>query len=1072
MDISIPSSYDSPKIRLSSIQTIEEKTRVIHALLEQEILCTHDVNELNDAYKTLSQLEQQSPSLLQKKSHDIANQIAEKIQAIHNPVSLQRMSAQQIITSYYLKQFEVFKMDLPLDSSFYLLLTANKIKDIAIHLPCCRKINDEEILLGKELSEEVFMSVESKKDQICKKKEIQKRVNQLHQLKEQDPHLYPSYLQEILDRGCLHLYDHLINMKQISTSAGREIKEKELSFSAFSHIILEFKKIALAKAEELIPQGSNTLFILGDTGSGKSTTFCYLRKDQMILQNRTYQSRALNDHLIGNNQQLSCTLFPNISISSDLTLVDFPGFNDTQGKVIGLAIELTLRALVKKYSPKVLVLYPITDKEGKFDHAVKLGQRLKRILGELTHGTLGLTKYSQDTDMIEIKNIENMQRQKLSQPTREEISLEGAIGQLLALIEEMPHLQDRVDQKKKELLELQQKRLSSAAAHLPDTEEKGAYWQAIHEKEAILKINIGIEKMISLANLTDQEKLENLLDGFKSSQHIPTLSRYHHLDSGDKNLLDVLVKDKLISLMTTQKKRPLSSLSLNPSEQKLSKNKFLDQVKAFEKNILDTSLINTLLAKTHPEIGEFFHLEEMDPAIVRAYDKRMMKSCIEEYLYEVIVDLNVLEEVIEKLKSQFKKDRNEKLDKQLTSLKKYISMLSLGISMETDEAKVIQAWATLQKKHQSRIDNRAKDLEISKFMTGVLIAALGIPYGLFALFKNNELDKAHRKSMKEITHELCECIQDITGAIEHLKEIEGVVNNKDQFDAVFLNYPLILDSISSLQTSLDQQIEEVKKIYGKPEWEAKVFLVKEHIQEKFSFQRGRVLYAMMAQEAPLHELPPYFNDHTFLALMHAFSTSQRSYQVSLKQLIPGWEAAYPLNLELTNPHEFFYVHGMKEQEYEKLKAEGKLLLEKYHKTPVTRLLLIDALQRLRKELSPMNRDESQSRLNFSLENDKEKIIKAIKNNPWVLEFCKEWVKKDKELMLATLEGNEKAFMFASEALKSDQYVVLAAVRKNGKALEFASEALKSDRYVVLDAVRQNGKALEFASEALKSDRYV
>ncbi|MGR3973983.1 MAG: hypothetical protein QRY72_05405 [Candidatus Rhabdochlamydia sp.] len=212
------------------------------------------------------------------------------------------MSAQQIITSYYLKKFDVFTMDTPLDPSFPLRLNANKIKEIATHLPCCRKIDDQKALLGQEVSEEILSIMQAKAGQICKSKEIRKKLKELDQLTKQHPLLYPPYLQEILDAECLDLYDHLIKMKKISTSAERENEEKELSFSSFSHIILEFRKVVLAKAEKLIPQGSHPLFLLGDTGSGKSTTFCYLRKDPMILENRNYHSQALGDHLIGNHQ--------------------------------------------------------------------------------------------------------------------------------------------------------------------------------------------------------------------------------------------------------------------------------------------------------------------------------------------------------------------------------------------------------------------------------------------------------------------------------------------------------------------------------------------------------------------------------------------------------------------------------------------------------------------------------------------------------------------------------------------------------------------------------------------------
>ncbi|MGR3973981.1 MAG: hypothetical protein QRY72_05395 [Candidatus Rhabdochlamydia sp.] len=84
MDTSISASCNSPKLFLSSITTIEEGIDIIETLLGQEILCSHDVIKLNHAYKLVNYLEQQTASITQEKSHSIANQIAEKIQAIHH----------------------------------------------------------------------------------------------------------------------------------------------------------------------------------------------------------------------------------------------------------------------------------------------------------------------------------------------------------------------------------------------------------------------------------------------------------------------------------------------------------------------------------------------------------------------------------------------------------------------------------------------------------------------------------------------------------------------------------------------------------------------------------------------------------------------------------------------------------------------------------------------------------------------------------------------------------------------------------------------------------------------------
>ncbi|MGR3973156.1 MAG: hypothetical protein QRY72_01050 [Candidatus Rhabdochlamydia sp.] len=246
------------------------------------------------------------------------------------------------------------------------------------------------------------------------REEAQKRLSLLQELRSECDSLYPFYLEEILEERYFHLYDHLIKMKQLATLAEREAEEKDLSFSTFSHVILEFKKIALAKAEKLIPEGRQTLFILGD-------------------------------------------------------------------------------------------------------------HRLK---------------------------------------------------QLPAL---------------------------------------------------------------------------------------PTFSKYYHLDPYDKELIDILVKNKLIYQITSREDKSFSFSMQNGSR--------LEKIKLFEKSILETSLINTLLCESYPEIGKFFHLEEMDPTIVKNYDKQLIEMCIRDYIDEVVTDFLINQEMINKIKNQLSEEQNKVIGYELSRIR-------------------------------------------------------------------------------------------------------------------------------------------------------------------------------------------------------------------------------------------------------------------------------------------------------------------------------------------------------------------------------------------------------------------
>ena len=51
----------------------------------------------------------------------------------------------------------------------------------------------------------------------------------------------------------------------------------------------------------------------------------------------------------------------------------------------------------------------------------------------------------------------------------------------------------------------------------------------------------------------------------------------------------------------------------------------------------------------------------------------------------------------------------------------------------------------------------------------------------------------------------------------------------------------------------------------------------------------------------------------------------------------------------------------------------------------------------------------------------------------------------------------------------DRKKVMAAVKQNGYALEYADTSLKKDREIVMAAIKQDSDALEYASEELQND---
>ncbi|WP_158024991.1 hypothetical protein, partial [Candidatus Protochlamydia sp. W-9] len=110
------------------------------------------------------------------------------------------------------------------------------------------------------------------------------------------------------------------------------------------------------------------------------TTLCFLRGDQMILKDFHYESQSDRQQIIGLSGAASCTFLPTIEIVQNLVIIDFPGFDDTNGSLISLGMECALKALIAKYTPQILILESITNNEGRFAAAAQLGSRLSRLL--------------------------------------------------------------------------------------------------------------------------------------------------------------------------------------------------------------------------------------------------------------------------------------------------------------------------------------------------------------------------------------------------------------------------------------------------------------------------------------------------------------------------------------------------------------------------------------------------------------------------------------------------------------------------------------------------------------------
>ena len=77
----------------------------------------------------------------------------------------------------------------------------------------------------------------------------------------------------------------------------------------------------------------------------------------------------------------------------------------------------------------------------------------------------------------------------------------------------------------------------------------------------------------------------------------------------------------------------------------------------------------------------------------------------------------------------------------------------------------------------------------------------------------------------------------------------------------------------------------------------------------------------------------------------------------------------------------------------------------------------------------------------------------------------------KNLILIGIKQNDQVFN-ASISLQNDKDFILEACKQNGKCLEFASINLKNNKEIVLAAVKENKIAIKYASIFLQNDKNI
>ena len=599
---------------LSPPTTIEEGIRIIESILKKDVLCRHDVENINQAYQKMGQ-------------RHIEQILVDKIKEI---TSSDPISPADLITLFYLQDF--LDKALAINDCFKTVFsrfnrTSESIEAVASLLPCCSSEahfdQDAATLIGSSPGSQVDKILHRKKEQL-QKQEVEKRKSVLTELRKKEPENYPAYLDELLDSRYMRLYDHLMLMKALSTRLDRATENEKIAFSQLSHVVLETREAIIRKVESSIPAGCHdVLFLIGGTGAGKSTTLSFLLGEVMELKDYHYVSHGEKGHLIGQSPTASCTFTPNIGRVNDRIIVDFSGFLDTNGQPILLGMELALIALLRKFQPKILVLESITNTHSGYISIAQLGWHLSRLLEKKERCVLGFTKYSEDVNFFEVRILQERQKRERQQ------ELAGKEKILLRVIEgisslNMPELQPAILEKKQELEKLQQANQQLLQQPLSDTDEIIRYKAKIQEVESEILAQCGLTRKISFFDLENPSQLPACLAELANMEPV-SANPTPKLAVEDEAFLEGRFKKDLLKLTEAERAYPAE----------------LRDFSTFKRRVLESSLIRTIFSLSNPEIGQFLHLPEIDPTIVRKFDKELIESSIENYTYFIIRTLDV-----------------------------------------------------------------------------------------------------------------------------------------------------------------------------------------------------------------------------------------------------------------------------------------------------------------------------------------------------------------------------------------------------------------------------------------------
>lgn len=498
---------------------------------------------------------------------------------------------------------------------------------------------------------------------------------------------HPDYVNTLDINGYHHLAQYLKNIFQQVGHLGKENYNEKCTATEFFNVVLEARAAIIATVSAAIPQDAKEIvFLMGATGSGKSTTLLLLSKAALRETGGSYDCvDHPQNNIIGHSISQSQTFLPNVNIVDGTVYVDFPGYFDSLGNVIRLGQDLALKALLKQYTPKLFLLAAVGDTEGRMRSYTDLYIQLQQFTSRFETILVGLTKYTKLPDYLWLEyESSEAKRNSLHEISLKISSLETRINHLTNL--------EHLSEKDKQLLETAQSNLVDAthrlalaeAASAPMTDKAKRLAGNIENLETLILEYLHTNRWVKLDNLEDPAVLEACLQALSTLPGYESESPHLQLSVNNSTTIDTVMEKKVLSELYSAYQRDAD-----------------DPVFSSYDEFYEFYVKNSFIAASpFKKMREFFALPEINSSIIKPFDKMFRKGCALHFAN------SILELDVTKLKRYFKQHREftryQPLVALLSRLEKLVKNEVINSLVGKDNRK--RQWAGLHKQPCESVD--------------------------------------------------------------------------------------------------------------------------------------------------------------------------------------------------------------------------------------------------------------------------------------------------------------------------------------------------------------------------------